>query len=533
MEPIKVFLVEDESIVREGLRDMIPWEQYGFVFAGEASDGEMALTLVRKVKPDVLITDIKMPFMDGLAFSRLVSRELPNTRIIILSGYDDFTYAQQAIELHVDQYLLKPITKASMIKALEQTKKRIEEEREQQDYRRRFMRESQEYEHYARRVFFEKLVSGELRVSEIYEQAAGLELELDAEAYNVVLFTLQPRGSGTDYSEQVAVLQDELLQDFLLYPDFLVFRGSVLSYAVLLKGREEQMEALTGRCVELIRQRCAGHEAEADWYAALGTPTARLSGLPQCYAAASHALAFRHLMPGEHVLRPRMVERSGESGAYSAVDLARLDPMLIRGFVQKGLDTEIDDFVSEFFSDLGDAQDSLMLRHYLLLSARINALAAIDELGYRRDLLLKRLPPPELDAKMDLRAYFTEVLRAAIALRDEESLRQSGGLVDSALEYIDLHYAEESISLNAVARAINVSTNYLSAVFSQKMGLSFVEYLTQKRMTRAKQLLRQSGKRTGEVAAEVGYRDPRYFSFVFKKTQGCTPREYRAGETER
>ena len=137
---LKVFLTEDERLVREGLRDMIPWEQYGFVFAGEASDGEMALPLVRKIKPDVVITDIKMPFMDGLAFSRLISKELPATKIIILSGYDDFAYAQQAIELHVDQYLLKPITRASMIQALEQTKARIEEERDQQDYRRRFIR---------------------------------------------------------------------------------------------------------------------------------------------------------------------------------------------------------------------------------------------------------------------------------------------------------------------------------------------------------------------------------------------------------
>ena len=118
-------------------------------------------------------------------------------------------------------------------------------------------------------------------------------------------------------------------------------------------------------------------------------------------------------------------------------------------------------------------------------------------------------------------------------MRDEESIRQSGGIVDSAVEYLDQHYTEESVSLNTVARAINVSTNYLSAMFSQKMGMSFVEYLTQKRMTRAKQLLRQSGKRSGEVAAEVGYRDPRYFSFVFKKTQGCTPREYRAGDMEK
>ena len=115
MDPIKVFLVEDERIVREGLR---------FVFAGEAQDGEVALPMVRRIRPDILITDIKMPFMDGLSLSRLVNRELPDTRIIILSGYDDFEYAQQAIELQVDQYLLKPITKANAIKASKRSSRR-------------------------------------------------------------------------------------------------------------------------------------------------------------------------------------------------------------------------------------------------------------------------------------------------------------------------------------------------------------------------------------------------------------------------
>ena len=105
---LKVFLVEDESFIREGLRDNIPWEKYGYTFVGEASDGEMALPLIRKLRPDVLITDIKMPFLDGLALSRIVQSELPQTRIIIISGYDDFEYARQAIEVGVEQYLLKP-----------------------------------------------------------------------------------------------------------------------------------------------------------------------------------------------------------------------------------------------------------------------------------------------------------------------------------------------------------------------------------------------------------------------------------------
>ena len=115
---LKVFLVDDESVIREGLRDNIPWEQYGYRFVGEATDGEMALPLIRKTMPDVLITDIKMPFMDGLSLSKIVSSEFPKMKIIIISGYDDFEYARQAIEVGVEQYILKPITKLSLKKGV-------------------------------------------------------------------------------------------------------------------------------------------------------------------------------------------------------------------------------------------------------------------------------------------------------------------------------------------------------------------------------------------------------------------------------
>ena len=534
MEPIKVFLVEDERIVREGLRDMIPWEQYGFVFAGEAPDGEVALPMIRRIHPDILITDIKMPFMDGLSLSRLVNRELPDTRIIILSGYDDFEYAQQAIELQVDQYLLKPISKANAIKALEQTRKRIEEERDQKDYLQRFTQEARRYEDYSRRAFFEKLVSGALSVQEIYEQAEKLEIELDAECYNILLFSIHAPGSVTGYSEVLSRTEEVLIQYFIRMPDLLLFRSSLLSHAVLIKGREEDVRTLTRQCVDAITKHCEGAEYPVDWHVAVGTPVARLSGLHRCYADASHALAFRHLLPRQHVLTTDLLRQNRNAGeSYSAADSGKLDPSIITGFVKKGLIEEISDFVSEFFSDLGSAVESMMFRHYLILSVRINAISAVRELGIEREVLVKSLPPAEIDLSgEELKAYFREVLYTAIRLRDEETQKQSGDLVSSALQYIDQHYTDESISLNSVAKAINVSTNYLSAIFSQNVGQSFVEYLTQKRMTRAKQFLRQSNKRTGEIAAEVGYKDPRYFSFVFKKTQGCTPREYRAGESD-
>ena len=149
----KVFLVEDENVVREGIRKNIPWEQYGFHYTGDASDGELALPLIRKIRPDLLITDIKMPFMDGLSLIDLVRKELPKTKIVIISGYDDFLYAQQAIRMGVDQYLLKPIIKEKLVEILTRLHEKMQEERRQQEYIESFQREAQEYENFSRRRF--------------------------------------------------------------------------------------------------------------------------------------------------------------------------------------------------------------------------------------------------------------------------------------------------------------------------------------------------------------------------------------------
>ena len=185
--------MEDESIMREGLRDNMPWQQYGYDFVGEASDGEMALPLIRKTRPDVLITDIKMPFMDGLMLSRIVSKEFPAMKIIILSGHDDFDYARQAIEIGVEQYILKPVTREKMKKVLIEIKEKIESEREKSQYLEQFNKEMQEYEQMAQRHFFEKVFSGQFPVQDIYAEMEKLSLELDGPCFNLVMVTAQKK----------------------------------------------------------------------------------------------------------------------------------------------------------------------------------------------------------------------------------------------------------------------------------------------------------------------------------------------------
>lgn len=534
MDLIKVFITEDESIVREGLRDSIPWERYGFEFAGDAPDGEMALPMIRKLKPHILITDIKMPFMDGLSLSRIVSREFPDMKIIILSGYSDFEYARKAIEINVDQYLLKPITKASMIKALEQTRQKILEEQEQKDSLHRYEEEIEKLETYSKRSFFEALVEGRLSVQEIYEEAEKRNLNLDAEGFNFVVFTVQ-EGDGGAYSDAAEQVLDRILSSFLRFPGYNLFQCNLRSYAVLVKGSRTELAGLTERCVNTIQDLCLSSERKLNWYIAIGSPTDRLSGLPQCYSDVNHILAYRHLQPGQHILTPEILnaERERFNRRPQTFDAAKIDPVVIRSFVENGLSEETESFVKEFLSSLNGAENSVMLRHYLMMSARINAELALTEFGGDKEQFKAAVPMPDFNMPAaDLKDYLVCVLRTAIDQRASLSLQRNNDLIEQAILFINRNYADENISLNSVAKRVNISSNYFSALFSQRVGMSFVEYLTQKRMDRAKQLLQTTAKRSGEIASEVGYHDPRYFSAVFKRTQGCTPSSYRNGEAE-
>lgn len=538
---LKVFLVEDESIVREGLRDNIPWQQYGYEFVGEASDGEMALPLIQKLKPDVLLTDIKMPFMDGLSLSRLVHQEFPDMKIIIISGYDDFEYARGAIQVGVEQYLLKPITRAAMQKVLAELKTKIENEREQKTFQEKFQSEAREYEQFSRTDFFVKVFEGRMPVQDIYEEAAKLSLKINAACYNILLFNLQERKIGENMgmeSEDFARKREELLHYFVRYPENLVFRWNVNTYGVLIKGSVEQMPELVARSLENVERICHPAQETLDWYVAVGEPVERLSLLAQCYSNANHLFAYRFLMPGQHVFTGETVRLNipgkEEGGRIGNIDSSKMDSEIMRDFLLHGVKDEVEDYVENYLLSLGEALQSAMFRNYLTIHAYFVTVAFVESLGCEKEELIQFMtdrgltPERQYDAE-ELQDYFCGLIEKALELRDRESDNQSERILKKALSYIEENYSQESLSLNLVAGEVNVSANYFSAIFSRAMQVTFVEYVTGKRMEKAKKLLRQTQMHTGEIAQEVGYKDPHYFSFVFKKTQGCTPREYRAG----
>ena len=273
---LKIFLAEDEVIVRETIKRMIPWEDLGFELVGEAADGEMALPLLLRQKPDLLITDIKMPFMDGLTLAKVAKKEIPGLKVVILSGYDDFNYAKQAINIGVEDYLLKPITKNALIERLIEIRSRYEHEKTQKEYYEKFHREMQAYEKNSSRDFFEALVSGSMDMMEIYRRSEKLGLDIVAEAYNVLIFTMNCEedfsGQREGYSEWEAESLELLEEFFSENTSAMLFRCNIFSYGVLIKGQKETIEENTRSCVSEIQRILDRKEQKRQWFVAAGEP---------------------------------------------------------------------------------------------------------------------------------------------------------------------------------------------------------------------------------------------------------------------
>src|SRR3989304_1783586 len=176
----KVFLVEDEIVTREGIRDNVDWKINSFEFCGEAPDGEIAWPLLQTVKPDVLITDIRMPFMDGLQLSQIVRDRMPATKIIILSGHDEFEYAQKAIKLGVSEYLLKPVSVQDLHHVLQKVASELDQKRQEQQALQKLRDQVEENRATLRERFLLKLVSGAASSVEAIEKSQLLGIDLVA-----------------------------------------------------------------------------------------------------------------------------------------------------------------------------------------------------------------------------------------------------------------------------------------------------------------------------------------------------------------
>ena len=533
---IKVFLCEDEFVVREGIKNNIDWAGNGYEFTGEASDGELALPLIRKLEPDIVITDIKMPFMDGLELSRIIRKELPFTEIVILSGYEEFDYAKQAISIGVAQYLTKPISGDDLLGELNALRDKIIKSKEERALKEKFKKEMEENVRRERSELFRYLVSGNCSVTELLEKAEKLNMDLSAMWYNIILlFTKSEHHELEEYSKS-SVTIDEYINEIVKDSGCILFDRDLEGKAILIMGDSEESLAKTQEnMIERFREVFKEY-SHVRFFGGIGKSVNRLSRLNESYEDAGCAMANRFFVANSGFFtadRQRKNENQGaEQFDMSNIDAKRIDKSNVAKFLKLGNIDEIPFYVNEFVASVGeDAFSSYIFRQYIAMDVFFAVSGFVEELSSaKQQLTVSEVTKDSLASVDSVKEYITATIAEAIKLRDSVATNRYKDIVDDAVKYIEENYADEELSLNQLASHVNVSPNHLSTIFSQQTGQTFIKYLTEYRMEKAKEMLKCTAMRSSEISEAVGYKDPHYFSYMFKKTVGVTPTNYRGGK---
>ncbi|MFN2305084.1 MAG: response regulator [Anaerolineales bacterium] len=519
----KVFLIEDETFTREGIRDNVDWGAAGFEFCGEAPDGEIALPLIEELKPDVLITDIKMPFMDGLQLSKIVRKHMPWIKIVILSGHDEFHYAQSAVKLGVTEYLLKPVSAKDLINVLKELSTTLDQENQERERLKGLQNKAEDNLVFAREKFLLKLVMGGVSSAEAIEQSQHLGLDIVARYYLVVLIRIElcDNSQPFDYYEyqQVEQIVSEFAGNNL---DVLLTKKDMEELVLLLKGDSPEQLVQEGKFLAGLIKDEVENQTACNTVIAVGSSQDRLGDIHHSFAEALVKSKSVPSIPLRDQVKPERV------------DLLKMDHVAIENYLKFGSIQDFDEFFSTTIQPLAqNALQSYLMKHYMFVDIILTTTQFVSDLDGKDDQLASDVVEIENilndigsveQIKDEMRRIFTN----ALSFRNSRVNHERILILQQARAYLDSHFADPELKMSKVAEKFNVSPSYFSTIFRQELGVTFRDYLGKLRINRAKELMRTTNLKCSEVAFQSGFSDSHYFSFVFKKKTGLTPLQFRA-----
>lgn len=523
----KVFLVDDEIVVREGIRSNFPWDDTEFVLSGEAPDGEIALSMLQDVKPDILITDIRMPFMDGLELCRQVSRTMPWIYIIILSGYDDFAYAREAISLGVKEYLLKPVSGQELLTVLERIALRIQDDKRQQASLNAYREQMASSGRFLKEKLMMDLYEG-ANADLIVKNARAMQINLLANHYLVMLLAPADEVQQTEDMFSAQSVLERLAEGSGGTAHLIRAFGG---FSMLVMGDnaadiEERAYGLA-QAARFDVERNTGIKL----LVAIGTDVGSISEVPDSLTDARAVMEkLRQPAAGGGIHQIMGMQDVPQDTEFQLVDL---DVAPISEQLQHASVDDVDTVLHHYADSLGEgAAQSIMMANYLFVEIMLAASRMIRENnGDPREVIPNAYRVQSHGAMLlnvdEVLPLCRDTLQRAIVFRDSQGSARYGGVIRKAKAFIAEHYSDSNVTLHDVAAYVALSNNHFCTVFSQETGVTFTEYLTATRIARAKDLLTNGSMRTSEVAYAVGYNDPHYFSYLFKKNTGLTPREFR------
>lgn len=520
----KLLIVEDEDMLRDALVNSIDWASLGYEVR-EAADGREALQVARGFGPDIVVTDVRMPHMDGLALSAALREELPMAQIAILSGHDEFKIAQQALRIGVREYATKPIRPGELIQLVERMARAANAGKSRA---RQLLKMRVQLDHslpLLKKRLFNRMMEQALPAEEIDDLLDFVGVSLKGEAFTVCVIEFEP---GADAPREHALLecaaadlvQREVVTDAQAFE--LDKRGVALIYCQRSSDGERERayvrHLLEITCEALYEQ--LGISAAAG----LGVPVKTLSELHISCESALEALSQR-MISGQNDVYD-VYELQPAEGGYPFEELRALMARLSLA-ARPEWESQLSAFFERVRASGALSEEALRV---LMIDLLVSAERLLIEAGCAPGEASNQLYKALLSARtLDEYQQLIEDRLLNVCDQLEQSRGERGNrLIDKVCAHILEHYMESDMSLISVAKSVFISPTYLSILFKKKLGVTFSDFVINLRMDKAKQLLSMGNLRTYEVAARTGYNDPQYFSGCFKKHSGLTPTEYRA-----
>jgi two-component system response regulator YesN len=521
----KVFLVDDEIVIREGIRDRIEWTKEGFIYCGDAPDGEIALPLIEELHPDILITDIKMPFMDGLELSKVIRHKMPSCKIIILSGHDEFKYARDALRIGVTEYCIKPVSAADLIQLLHQVSSQIDEENKERAELEALKRKMANQFIVTKDKILSDLCYGIISTADAIQASNILKIEILAKYYRVVYMDI-------DFPDSTQPIETSLLQveEFIYHSidnnEFsLHFKRNKKEYIWILKGDQpEEIQETIKRNFSLIKTK-AQAAFPIIMTLSFGSVQERLQGICISYAEAEEEKSFQFIS--------RKYQRSYFKATQDSVEhFIYLDRNKIVDFLKLGSFAQTKNFTIDYAACLNEIDwNTPIYGYYLLMDITETILQFTRESYKEKEIIAARIQLFQkkivhIHDHEDALHFIQEVLECFIIFRESLTDKHSA-LIQKAKDFITKNYDVVDLSLQMVADEVKVSPGHLSTVFSNETGQTFIEFLTNTRIRKAMELLKSTNAKSYEIAFKVGYNDSHYFSNLFKRTTGMTTKDFR------
>ena len=521
-----VVIADDEEEIRRSLIRKIDWEGIGFQVVGEASNGEDALELVEKLEPDLLLTDVKMPFVTGIELARQVREIRPTMQIAFLSGYDDFSYAQQAIQYNIISYMLKPISSEELAKELLVIRDKMERK-----FRKFAMTEAEadvgKSEFLTPLILdgFQRELSEEEKEEVVREALACRILEKgnqDIFKFTVIVTSITDQNGNNKTTRTSLKAIDSILGKYVRYASIYT-QGKIISLLMATKAGFHKYLHILVEDISQSVNRIMGYRCTIG----VSRIAEHISSVHGCYLEAMSAVAYSgHNGNAVHFIgdEERMNTLNQEYLQNTINDLENL----LRG----GTEQEVAEYLNDFFGKIEDRSITGATADFVLLqiaSVVFQTLYVVT--GYETvEKFQQKFPMYNIQIRGNLKQtlqYYMEFCQMARKLIAEQRKKSSEVLCERILRIINERYMDANLSLAEVSGEVSVSPNYLSALMKKDTGSTFKDLLTRRRIKAAEELLLGTAYKVREVAEKCGYNDQHYFSYCFKKYTGQSPNQCR------